>query len=303
MKSYRTPKFYVGLAVFATVLLFLIFAAGAIQTRLGLYGLFVTELVLLVLSLLPVFIFKYDIYEIFPLRRPAFKQIIGILMLWIGALQFGSLIIYVQMYFFPYDMNEVVWALNDFFSGASLSATLICAAVMPAICEEALCRGLIQKSFSGIRYKWVVILISGLLFGLLHLDYYRFAPTTILGIVMAYIMAETGNLLLPILFHFVNNAWSTLSTWLVSPLAEEISPETVAVGSTFYIGWALLMCAIVSWLALFGTRLIKDNARRSVQSSGHLSTKNYIIAGILSCICVVGGIVLLIPQMAGLFGS
>jgi membrane protease YdiL (CAAX protease family) len=304
----RKPKFYIGLIVFFAAVAFLIFGASYIQAALGIYGLFVTELIILMITLIPVLLFKYDVRKVFPLKRPSGKQIIGVLMLWYGALQLGSLCVYITMYFFPEGMTEVAWALRDFFTGAPLPVILICAAVMPAICEEALCRGLIQHSFGGIRVKWLVILLTGLLFGILHLDFYRLLPTMILGTALAYIMAETGNLLLPMLFHFVNNGVSTFISWLTGPLTQSIQQNDLAsIGTTtVYIGGALLMCAIVPWLFLYGSRLVKqrkDNAENSEYVQKKTSVKTLIAAGLLSFVCVAGGIAMIIPGVTSVFGS
>jgi hypothetical protein len=132
---------------------------------------------------------------------------------------------------------------------------------MPAICEEALCRGLIQYSFGGLRRKWLTVLIVGILFGIMHLDFYRFLPTMLLGLAMAYIMAETRNLLLPMLFHFINNAWSTVLSWATAPLTESLQTQSLSDSSGFLIGGSLLVCAVVPWLLIFGAR--PDKAERS----------------------------------------
>jgi membrane protease YdiL (CAAX protease family) len=308
LETERKPKFYIGLIVFFAVVAFLIFGASHIQAALGVYGLFVTEVIILVIALIPVLLFKYDIRKVFPIKRPSARQIFGVLMLWYGALQLGSLCIYVTMYFFPEGMTDVAWALRDFFAGAPLPVILICAAVMPAICEEALCRGLIQHSFGGIKIKWVVILLVGLLFGILHLDFYRFLPTMILGIALAYIMAETGNLLLPMIFHFVNNACSTFLSWLTGPLTESIKPDDLAgIGqSTIYIGGALFMVAVIPWLFIYGSRLVKHRKAQAEDGEAvtkRVSVKTIIAAAIISAACIVGGIALIIPGMSGLLGS
>jgi membrane protease YdiL (CAAX protease family) len=301
METTRQPKFYVGLAAFAAVVLFLIFGAAPLQMKLGIYGLFLTEVGILVIAVVPVILFGYDRYEIFPIRRPMLRQVIGVAMLWYGSLQLGYLVIYITMYLFPDGMSEVAWALSDFFKNAPLPALIISAAIMPAICEEALCRGLIQYSFSGLRRKWVTVLIVGLLFGVLHLDLYRFLPTMLLGLAMAYIMAETRNLLLPMLFHFVNNAWTTVLSWATAPLTEGIRTQSLSDSSGFLIGGALLMCAVVPWLILYGARLIKPNAALPEKHKLPVRTKTAAI--LLSVACAAGGIALIIPQLGALVGS
>lgn len=78
-------------------------------------------------------------------------------------------------------------------------------AVSPAICEELLFRGLLLQSLiRKVSTPWAIIL-TGILFGLFHLDPYRLLGTTILGIIMSYVMIRAMSLLAPIFYHLVNN--------------------------------------------------------------------------------------------------
>ena len=68
---------------------------------------------------------------------------------------------------------------------------MIVVALLPAICEEAVHRGVIIHTMYRIRKEWLVVLIMGIYFGLFHASPLRFLPTAILGAVMSYIMLET----------------------------------------------------------------------------------------------------------------
>jgi membrane protease YdiL (CAAX protease family) len=48
--------------------------------------------------------------------------------------------------------------------------------------------------------------ITGVLFGLFHLDVYRIIPATILGTLLGFIALESGSILPAMLAHFCNNA-------------------------------------------------------------------------------------------------
>ncbi len=53
-------------------------------------------------------------------------------------------------------------------------------------------------------------MISGLLFGLFHFDFQRFAAQALLGLVIAYVVYRTGSILNGMLLHFLHNAGSVL---------------------------------------------------------------------------------------------
>lgn len=84
---------------------------------------------------------------------------------------------------------------------------LLIIAALPGICEEFLFRGYILRSFRSMG-KWPAIIITGVLFGVLHMSPFRMVPTALLGIWMGYLAWESGSLLLPMFAHLINNSLS-----------------------------------------------------------------------------------------------
>ena len=84
--------------------------------------------------------------------------------------------------------------------------TLLLVAVSPAICEEALFRGPILRGLRTRLDAVAAAAITGLLFGLFHLDLYRLIPTAILGVLLSWIALECGSIVPSMLAHFCNNA-------------------------------------------------------------------------------------------------
>ena len=86
---------------------------------------------------------------------------------------------------------------------------LLVAAVLPAVAEEALFRGVVLSAFSQrLPTIWAVVSV-GLVFGLFHLTpqtAFRFVPTAWLGILLAWVVVLSGSLPLAMLLHFLNNA-------------------------------------------------------------------------------------------------
>jgi len=79
-------------------------------------------------------------------------------------------------------------------------------AVFPAVCEEFFFRGTLQEIFR----KWfgnahLSIILSGLLFGVIHFELFNFFAISLMGIVLGYLYFITKNLWVSILCHFLNN--------------------------------------------------------------------------------------------------
>lgn len=87
-------------------------------------------------------------------------------------------------------------------------------AVIPALGEELLFRGVIQKIFTRMtrNYHWG-IWISAFLFSALHMQFYGFIPRLLLGAMFGYLLVFTGSIWLPILAHFMNNLVGVVSLY------------------------------------------------------------------------------------------
>jgi len=79
-------------------------------------------------------------------------------------------------------------------------------ALIPAVAEESLFRGVLQPILGRHINKHAAIWISAAIFGLLHNQYLAFLSITILGALMGYLRAWTDSLWLPTILHFFNNA-------------------------------------------------------------------------------------------------
>ncbi len=90
---------------------------------------------------------------------------------------------------------------------SGLFINLIIVAVIPAIGEELLFRGVIQKLFiEWFKNIHIGIIVTGLLFSAIHFQFYGFIPRALLGILFGYLFVWSKNIIIPIFAHFVNNA-------------------------------------------------------------------------------------------------
>jgi len=128
-------------------------------------------------------------------------------------------------------------------STGGLMLNMVIVALIPAIGEELLFRGLIQRLLSEWTKSahWGVVL-AALLFSAMHLQFYGFLPRFVLGLLLGYLLVFSGNLWLPIIAHFVNNASSVLIFYLhyngyINVKMEEFG----ATSNPFFIAGSLLM--------------------------------------------------------------
>ncbi len=90
-------------------------------------------------------------------------------------------------------------------------------ALIPAIGEELLFRGVLQRLFSEwTKNAHLGVFIAAVLFSAIHLQFYGFLPRMAIGVLFGYMFIWSGSLWLPILGHFVNNGAAVVLTYLSS---------------------------------------------------------------------------------------
>jgi membrane protease YdiL (CAAX protease family) len=103
----------------------------------------------------------------------------------------------------------------DVHSIGGFGVNMLMIAIIPAIGEELLFRGLFQRLF-GEWFKniHVAIFLSALLFGAVHLQFYGLLPRMMLGAMFGYLYLWTGSLWAPVSAHFLNNGAAVLVSYL-----------------------------------------------------------------------------------------
>ena len=88
---------------------------------------------------------------------------------------------------------------------------ILLAVIMAPIFEEIVFRGIIQKGLMNKGMKpWKAIIISAVIFGLVHGNPWQFVGAVLLGSVLGLVYYKTKSLLLSILLHAFNNLCSAI---------------------------------------------------------------------------------------------
>lgn len=109
-------------------------------------------------------------------------------------------------------------------SGKFFFLGLFVYALLPAVAEEIIFRGVIQKSLQSRYNGFVAISISTILFALMHGSLQQTVYQLIMGIMLGYVACVGGSILYSIILHFLNNAFVLLFGCfdIVSYLSEEV---------------------------------------------------------------------------------
>ena len=206
-----TPSPVQAIGFIAAVAILFFYLGSPLQAGLGERGLFLSEWLLL---LLPAFLFArvagFDVRQTFSFRRPEGLKLAGALLLIVGAMPLGWFLAWAQGFVLPvpWDMLEGLEDLITAKSPLRLLWLLALLALTPAICEEAVFRGVLLAGMRGRASAARVALGNGLLFGAFHLSFesaFRFLPTAWLGFILAWAVLSTRSIWVGVLMHFVNN--------------------------------------------------------------------------------------------------
>jgi membrane protease YdiL (CAAX protease family) len=146
-------------------------------------------------------------------------------------------------------------------STTGLLTNLLMIAVIPALGEEFLFRGVVQKVF----YEWTRSLhagvwIAAVLFSLMHFQYFGFLQRILLGASFGYMLIWSGSMWLPVLGHLVNNSIGVIYFYLFFNGKIHYDLEAVGAGrgTYIYIVLSVLMTGILMSGIYYSARK-KDN--------------------------------------------
>lgn len=128
---------------------------------------------------------------------------------------------------------------------SDLLVNLFMIALIPAIGEELLFRGLFQPLFHKLtKNPHLGIWLSAILFSALHMQFLGFFPRMFMGAAFGYLLLWSGSLWLPIIGHFVNNAGAVVIAYMIQKAGMPQELETVGVGEGGLL-YVLVSAAIV----------------------------------------------------------
>lgn len=109
-------------------------------------------------------------------------------------------------------LTEAFLTMN---STGDLMLNILMIGILPALGEEFMFRGVIQKLFQQMTKNiHLAILISSVLFSAIHMQFFGFIPRMMLGIFFGYLLVWSGTIWLPVLAHFINNTAAVILAYM-----------------------------------------------------------------------------------------
>jgi membrane protease YdiL (CAAX protease family) len=179
--------------------------SGTVSTLKYYLKLFLLEIILVGgPPLIYMLIFKMNIREVIRLNK--IKAGEAFLVAGMAILGYGVIIIINRVWYWIISHwgTPAGQELPPVTNGSQLLLAVLTIGLVPAIVEEFLFRGLIIRGYE--RFGSIAaIVMTGVLFGLLHIQLMSIPSVILLGIVITYTVYRTNSIFAGIIYHFVHN--------------------------------------------------------------------------------------------------
>ena len=118
-------------------------------------------------------------------------------------------------------------AQNFDLSTASPVLMILAVCIVGPIAEELVFRGMIFGKLRRAFSFWPAAIISGIMFGVFHMNIMQGVYASVLGVLLAYVYEKTQTIFGSIFFHIVFNASSYITDFVNSGIQSVVPSETV----------------------------------------------------------------------------
>ena len=140
--------------------------------------------------------------------------------------------------------------------------SILLIAILPAIAEEMIFRGAIQRSLGRMfKNPHFVIWFTAFIFSAIHIQFYGFLPRLLLGAAFGYIYFWTQSLWYSMFAHFVNNAYAVTGAWYMQ---KNNIPLSEANKTTNFQWYGVLISVILTFLVFkyFKNKSLKADGKQ-----------------------------------------
>ncbi len=138
--------------------------------------------------------------------------------------------------------------ITDFKTTSHFILAFVVIAIIPAIGEELLFRGLIQNFLSkAFSNHHIAIWFTGFVFAAIHMQFFGVVPRMLLGVLFGYLFHWSGKLSVAMIGHLVNNGLALIALFLAQKDVVEVTPEQMEQSAPWP---AVLVFAAITFLLI-----------------------------------------------------
>lgn len=222
---------------------------------------------------------KQSARDVLKLNKLYFKDILLIILLAFVCQPIMTFFSLISQFFFENEIGNFVTNIVE----SPYIVLLLLIAVLPAITEEITIRGIVLSGYED-KNIYLSCIITGLLFGIMHLDPQQFLYATVLGVILALVVRITNSIFASILMHFLINGTSITLQKLLSLVTQsdliveqstEISLKSLEMQEKVFMAGFYGIIALAFGIVVYFIikKLVDLNIKRGVVNKSEFSVK------------------------------
>jgi len=145
-------------------------------------------------------------------------------------------------------VKQFIEKLLTFHSLSDLIMAFTVIAVIPAIAEEWVFRGIIQNYLiRWLKNPWIGLILSAALFSGIHMQFEGFIPRFILGFSLGFVYLIGKSLWYPILLHLINNGSQVLLAYFNQEEIQKQLSDEMEKPQASLVALASVLCILNAW--------------------------------------------------------
>ena len=168
-------------------------------------------IIFLIPAIIYVIVTKSSARDTFKLNKLYLKDVLLIILLGFVCQPIMTFFALITSFFFENKIGELMIEIGS----TPYILLLMLVAVLPAITEEVTIRGVVLSGYDNTN-KYKAALVTGLFFGMLHLDPQQFLYATVLGFILALVVRATKSIFATAIIHFLINGTSVTMQKLIN---------------------------------------------------------------------------------------
>ncbi|MCI9304778.1 CPBP family intramembrane glutamic endopeptidase [Clostridium sp.] len=242
--------------------------------------LFISHIVIFIFpAIIYLIVTKQSARDVLKLNKLYFKDILLIILLAFVCQPIMTFFSLISQFFFENEIGNFVTNIVE----SPYIVLLLLIAVLPAITEEITIRGIVLSGYED-KNIYLSCIITGLLFGIMHLDPQQFLYATVLGVILALVVRITNSIFASILMHFLINGTSITLQKLLSLVTQsdliveqstEISLKSLEMQEKVFMAGFYGIIALAFGIVVYFIikKLVDLNIKRGVVNKSEFSVK------------------------------
>ena len=239
-------------------------------------NLIVSQLIVLLPAAVGVFLAKDNLIQLAGFHKIKISTVFMVILFTFLIMPLVTLVNAISMLF----VDNTVASMSGDILGAPFIVMFLLMGVLGPFNEELICRGIFYQGYKRSGTTMQAMLMSALLFALMHMNFNQAAYAFVIGIMLVFLVEATGSIWASIIYHVIFNGYSVCIMYLSKDILLDDTISELPSGWTeqdsllYGLGVSLVMATIMTSIAVCVLVWIAKNEGRSERLKQFWTTRH-----------------------------